>query len=175
MRRWCLHILPKGYTKTRRFGGYWNGRRKQYIAECRELLASTGVAAALSEPADLQSYSSHRRASNLTPRRAVRSAKRRCAGSVLTESKAGESSCTAAFARIGIEMTEALLDNMMYRKFVLNFHPERTPSRCASLSDSVSSGQRVTQNSGQVERDWNLVIPVWWMGALGSGLRQRVL
>ena len=24
VRRWCLHILPKGYTKTRRFGGYSN-------------------------------------------------------------------------------------------------------------------------------------------------------
>jgi hypothetical protein len=39
VRRWCLHILPKGFTKTRRFGGYWNCRRKKYIAECRELLA----------------------------------------------------------------------------------------------------------------------------------------
>jgi hypothetical protein len=44
VRRWSLHILPKGYTKTRRFGGYWNGRRKDYLAECRELLASAGVA-----------------------------------------------------------------------------------------------------------------------------------
>jgi hypothetical protein len=29
VRRWCLHILPKGYTKTRRFGGYWNCRLKK--------------------------------------------------------------------------------------------------------------------------------------------------
>ena len=43
VRRWCLHILPKGYTKTRRFGGYWNGHRKTYLAECRELLESAGV------------------------------------------------------------------------------------------------------------------------------------
>ena len=43
VRRWCLHILPKGSTKTRRFGGYWNGRREAYIAECRELLAAAGV------------------------------------------------------------------------------------------------------------------------------------
>ena len=50
VRRWSLHILPKGYTKTRRFGGYWNGRRKEYIAECRELLAANGVATVLSEP-----------------------------------------------------------------------------------------------------------------------------
>jgi len=39
VRRWSLHILPKGYTKTRRFGGYSNHHRKRYIAECRELLA----------------------------------------------------------------------------------------------------------------------------------------
>lgn len=40
VRRWCLHILPKGYTKTRRFGGYSTRHRKRYIAECRELLAA---------------------------------------------------------------------------------------------------------------------------------------
>jgi hypothetical protein len=34
-RRWCLHVLPKGYTRTRRFGGWSNTRRKQYL----ELLA----------------------------------------------------------------------------------------------------------------------------------------
>jgi len=39
VRRWAMHILPKGYTKTRRFGGYSNHHRKRYIAECRELLA----------------------------------------------------------------------------------------------------------------------------------------
>ena len=46
VRRWCLHILPKGYTKTRRFGGYSNHHRKRYIAECRELLGSVTVAEA---------------------------------------------------------------------------------------------------------------------------------
>jgi hypothetical protein len=50
VRRWSLHILPKGYTKTRRFGGYWNGRRKKYIAECRELLAATDTTATPPEP-----------------------------------------------------------------------------------------------------------------------------
>lgn len=57
VRRWSLHILPKGYTKTRRFGGYWNGRREAYIAECRALLAAADVessaspAPAVSKPA----------------------------------------------------------------------------------------------------------------------------
>jgi len=51
VRRWCLHVLPKGYTKTRRFGGYWNGHRDRYIAECRELLAESGaIAAAVEAP-----------------------------------------------------------------------------------------------------------------------------
>lgn len=57
VRRWSLHILPKGYTKTRRFGGYWNCRLETYLAECRELLAATPVAAVAPEPA----------ASSLTP------------------------------------------------------------------------------------------------------------
>ena len=43
VRRWSLHILPKGYVKTRRFGGYSNRHRKRYIAECRDLLLAEGV------------------------------------------------------------------------------------------------------------------------------------
>lgn len=38
VRRWSLHILPKGYTKTRRFGGFSNTHRKRYLAECRDLI-----------------------------------------------------------------------------------------------------------------------------------------
>lgn len=40
VRRWCLHILPKGYAKSRRFGGYSGRHRQRYITECRELLGS---------------------------------------------------------------------------------------------------------------------------------------
>ena len=47
VRRWCLHILPKSYTKTRRFGGYSNPHRQRYLAECRELLGSVVSAADL--------------------------------------------------------------------------------------------------------------------------------
>jgi hypothetical protein len=39
VRRWSLHILPKGYTKTRRYGGYSNHHRKRYMDECRNLLS----------------------------------------------------------------------------------------------------------------------------------------
>lgn len=45
VRRWSYHILPRHYTKTRRFGGYSNRHRKRYLAECEELLASAGLAA----------------------------------------------------------------------------------------------------------------------------------
>ena len=45
VRRWSLHILPKGYTKTRRFGGFSNRHCQRYIAECRDLLTTGGIAA----------------------------------------------------------------------------------------------------------------------------------
>ena len=38
VRRWSLHILPKNYFKTRRYGGYSNHHRKRYLAQCRDLL-----------------------------------------------------------------------------------------------------------------------------------------
>ena len=31
VRRWSLHILPKGFTRSRRFGGYSSHHRKRYI------------------------------------------------------------------------------------------------------------------------------------------------
>jgi hypothetical protein len=39
VRRWALHILSKGYTKSRRYGGYGNYHCRRYLAACRELLA----------------------------------------------------------------------------------------------------------------------------------------
>ena len=42
VRRWCLHVLPSGYTRTRRFGGWSNTRRRNYIeAMTRQLNADT--------------------------------------------------------------------------------------------------------------------------------------
>ena len=43
LRRWSLHILPKGFTRCRRYGGYHASRCAQYLQTCRELL---GVKAA---------------------------------------------------------------------------------------------------------------------------------
>ena len=53
VRRWSLHILPKGYTKTRRFGGYSNHHRERYIAECRALLTTDGSAPVTAGDAEL--------------------------------------------------------------------------------------------------------------------------
>ena len=43
VRRWSLHILPKNYTKTRRFGGCSNRHCKRSIEECRTLLLKAGI------------------------------------------------------------------------------------------------------------------------------------
>jgi hypothetical protein len=50
VRRWSLHILPKGYTKTRRFGGYSNRHQERYLAECEALLAARGLSHLQSNP-----------------------------------------------------------------------------------------------------------------------------
>ena len=36
-RRWSLHILPKGFTRTRCYGGYSGRYRKSFIALCHQL------------------------------------------------------------------------------------------------------------------------------------------
>ncbi len=43
MRRWCLHILPRGFTKTRCYGGWHNRRRETYLERCAILLESTAA------------------------------------------------------------------------------------------------------------------------------------
>ena len=35
VRRWSLHILPKGYVRTRRYGGFSNYHRERYLSDCR--------------------------------------------------------------------------------------------------------------------------------------------
>ncbi len=37
-RRWSLHILPKGFVKSRCFGGYSCRKREAYLGQCRDLL-----------------------------------------------------------------------------------------------------------------------------------------
>ncbi len=43
VRRWCLHILPKGFVKTRRYGGWSNKHQSRYLAHCTELLGKPAL------------------------------------------------------------------------------------------------------------------------------------
>ena len=43
-RRWALHILPKGFTKVHRYGGYSGRLCRDYLDRCRALLAITDQA-----------------------------------------------------------------------------------------------------------------------------------
>ena len=38
VRRWSLHILPKGFTKVRVYGGFSSRHRQDYLQRCRTLL-----------------------------------------------------------------------------------------------------------------------------------------
>jgi hypothetical protein len=38
VRRWTMHILPKGYTRSRAYGGYHGSKRAAYLEACRRLL-----------------------------------------------------------------------------------------------------------------------------------------
>ena len=38
VRRWSMHILPKGYTRSRSYGSFHGGKRQDYIARCCQLL-----------------------------------------------------------------------------------------------------------------------------------------
>ena len=54
VRRWAMHILPKGYTRSRHFGGYHGGKRAAYLASCRAFLAKllpAGVDSVTERPA----------------------------------------------------------------------------------------------------------------------------
>jgi len=42
-RRWCLHVLPAGYTRSRRFGGWSNTRRERYLELFARQLEGTEV------------------------------------------------------------------------------------------------------------------------------------
>ena len=43
-RRWALHILPTGFTKVRRYGGYSGRLCRDYLDRCRESLGISGQA-----------------------------------------------------------------------------------------------------------------------------------
>ena len=41
VRRWSLHILPKGFPRSRRYGGFHGSKSAWYLRTCRELLDLT--------------------------------------------------------------------------------------------------------------------------------------
>ncbi|MEQ1905725.1 MAG: transposase, partial [Pirellulaceae bacterium] len=43
VRRWSLHVLPKGFTRSRCYGGFHGSRRKAYLQACRKLLPAAAV------------------------------------------------------------------------------------------------------------------------------------
>ncbi len=43
LRRWSLHVLPKDFTKVRRFGGWSNRRCASYLERCAIMMDSAGV------------------------------------------------------------------------------------------------------------------------------------
>ena len=51
VRRWSMHILPKGFTKSRPYGGFSCTKRDDYLDRCRALLKSTTDDAAGADPA----------------------------------------------------------------------------------------------------------------------------
>ena len=48
---WAQHILPKGFTKCRNYGGYHNTKRADYLQLCRGLLRLGAAEATLPSPA----------------------------------------------------------------------------------------------------------------------------
>lgn len=40
VRRWALHILPKGFVRARRYGGYHPTNSAKYLEQCRQLLGT---------------------------------------------------------------------------------------------------------------------------------------
>jgi hypothetical protein len=49
VRRWTMHILPKGYTRSRSYGGYHGTKRAAYLGCCGQLLGIATDAAESTE------------------------------------------------------------------------------------------------------------------------------
>ena len=43
VRRWSLHVSPKGYVRSRRFGGWSHRRREDYLRRCERLLGDAAA------------------------------------------------------------------------------------------------------------------------------------
>ena len=51
LRRFLLHVLPRGFQRMRHFGFFANGRRKVQLPRCRELLGQVPVSPTERSPA----------------------------------------------------------------------------------------------------------------------------
>ena len=51
-RRWALHILPRGFTKVRAYGGFSSRHRESYLECCRGLLKIAAQADPVEQDAD---------------------------------------------------------------------------------------------------------------------------
>jgi hypothetical protein len=51
IRRFLLHVLPRGFQRMRHYGFYANGRRKVMLQRCRELLGQAPVSSPAPSPA----------------------------------------------------------------------------------------------------------------------------
>jgi hypothetical protein len=65
MQRWSLHILPKGFTRSRCYGGYHGSKRRAYLERCKQLLGLSDQIddnnTAASESTETSDRESHRK------------------------------------------------------------------------------------------------------------------
>ena len=61
VRLWSLHILPKGFTKSRFFGGWSNNQRASFLDRCRKLRSKL-VSIPPSKPAEVPKKSEEKEA-----------------------------------------------------------------------------------------------------------------
>jgi hypothetical protein len=59
VRRWSMHILPKGFTKSRPYGGFSYTKRGDYLDRCRTLLRSPQEDATDADPSAIHPDEHH--------------------------------------------------------------------------------------------------------------------
>jgi len=57
MQRWTMHILPKGFTRSRCYGGFHGSKRKNYLQKCGELLPTPSDESSDTETSEIKETS----------------------------------------------------------------------------------------------------------------------
>ena len=65
-RRWCLHILPAGFTKSRTFGGWHNRSREGYLERCAIMMEASMYACGMTRQNSRQAHSPTRKRKHLS-------------------------------------------------------------------------------------------------------------